>query len=185
QLRWGRAGPAGHSPWEDTVRRDSAGEAEESQGSPRNPRRDLFPGLLPARSQGLLPGQQRRLEPGRRHGDGDTVISGVPAPPGITHLRIGEARQSGNPEWRCAMRRILFLLFALALVPSLAAAAGPFEKPLKKTCAELQNDGWTAPVDPQTNKPAKAEMSIAGAMYLCMLTHTLKPAGSGHAPDMQ
>jgi len=83
------------------------------------------------------------------------------------------------------MRRILFLSFALALVPSLAAAAGPFERPLKKACAELQSDGWTAPVNPQTNKPAKAEMSIAGTMYLCMLTRTLKPAGSGHAPDMQ
>ena len=83
------------------------------------------------------------------------------------------------------MRRILFLSFALALVPALAAAAGPFEKPLRKTCAELRSDGWTAPVNPQTNKPAKAEMSIAGAMYLCMLTRTLKPAGPGHAPDMQ
>jgi hypothetical protein len=83
------------------------------------------------------------------------------------------------------MRRIFFLSFALALVPSLAAAAGPFEQPLKKTCAELRSDGWTAPVNPQTGKPAKAEMSIPGAMYLCTLTHTLKPAGSGHAPDMQ
>jgi len=83
------------------------------------------------------------------------------------------------------MRRILFLSFALTLIPSLAAAAGPFERPLKKTCAELRSDGWTAPVNPETKKPAKAEVSIAGAMYLCMLTHTLKPAGSGHAPDMQ
>jgi len=83
------------------------------------------------------------------------------------------------------MRRTLFLSFALALVPSLAAAAGPFERPLKKTCAELQSDGWTAPVDPLTKKPAKAEMSISGAMYLCVLAHTLKPAGTGHAPDLQ
>lgn len=82
------------------------------------------------------------------------------------------------------MRRILCLSFALVLVPSLAAAAGPFDGPLKKICAELQGGGWTAPTDPQTNKPGKAEMS-AGKVYLCMLTHPLKPAGSGHAPDLQ
>jgi hypothetical protein len=83
------------------------------------------------------------------------------------------------------MRRILFLSFALALISSLAAAAEPFGKPLQKICAELQSGGWTAPADPQTKKRGKAEMSIPGALYICMLAHELKPAGSGHAPDLQ
>lgn len=81
------------------------------------------------------------------------------------------------------MRRIL--LVALVLGLPLAADADPFGKTLPKTCAQLQREGWTAPIDPQTNKPGKAEMSISGVMYLCMLTHALKPAGSGHAPDLQ
>ena len=51
--------------------------------------------------------------------------------------------------------------------------------------AQLQSDGWTPPVDLQTNKPGKAEMALPRGLYLCMLTHALKPAGSGHAPDLQ
>jgi hypothetical protein len=81
------------------------------------------------------------------------------------------------------VRRILFV--SLALILPLAAVAEPFGKPLQKTCAQLQSDGWTAPIDLQTKKPGKAEMSISGVMYLCMLTHVLQPAGSGHAPDLQ
>ncbi len=81
------------------------------------------------------------------------------------------------------MRRILFA--SLALVLPLAAAAEPFGKTFQKTCAQLQSDGWTAPIDLQTKKPGKAEMNLPGVMYLCMLTHALKPAGSGHAPDLQ
>jgi hypothetical protein len=81
------------------------------------------------------------------------------------------------------VRRILFV--SLALVLPLAAAAEPFGKNLQKTCAQLQSDGWTAPIDLQTKKPGKAEMNIPGVMYICMLTHALKPAGSGHAPDLQ
>jgi hypothetical protein len=80
------------------------------------------------------------------------------------------------------MRRILFV--SLVFILPLAAAAEPFGKPLQKTCAQLQSDGWTAPIDLQTKKPGKAEMKISG-MYICMLTRALKPAGSGHAPDLQ
>jgi hypothetical protein len=49
-----------------------------------------------------------------------------------------------------ALRRILFV--GLALILPLAAAAEPFGKPLQKTCAQLQSDGWTAPIDPQTGR---------------------------------
>ncbi|MFL6231574.1 MAG: hypothetical protein ACJ76N_00400 [Thermoanaerobaculia bacterium] len=83
------------------------------------------------------------------------------------------------------MRRILFVSFALALIPSLAAAAEPFGKPLQKICAEFQSDGWTAPANPLTQKRGKAEMSIPGKLYICMLAREMKPAGSGHAPDLQ
>jgi hypothetical protein len=83
------------------------------------------------------------------------------------------------------MRRILFISFALALISSLAAAAEPFGKPLQKICAELQGGGWTAPADPRTNKPGKAEMKLPSPLYLCMLAKALPPAGSGHAPDLQ
>ena len=81
------------------------------------------------------------------------------------------------------MRRILFA--SLVLILPLSAAADPFAKPLQKTCAQLRSDGWTAPVDPLTNKPGKVEMDIPGAMYLCTLAQVLRPAGSGHAPDLQ
>jgi hypothetical protein len=81
------------------------------------------------------------------------------------------------------MKRILIVSLALGL-PFGAAAAEPFGKPLQKTCAQLQSEGWTAPVDPLTNERGKAEMSLGG-IYLCMLSHALKPAGTGHAPDLQ
>jgi hypothetical protein len=81
------------------------------------------------------------------------------------------------------MRRILFV--SLVLVLPLAAAADPFAKPLQKSCAQLRSDGWTAPIDLYTNKPGKDEIDIPGAMYMCTLTRALKPAGSGHAPDLQ
>jgi hypothetical protein len=81
------------------------------------------------------------------------------------------------------MRRILFV--SLVLILPLAAAAEPFGKTFQKTCAQLQGDGWTAPIDLQTKKPGKAEMNIPAIMYICMLTRELKPTGSGHAPDLQ
>jgi hypothetical protein len=81
------------------------------------------------------------------------------------------------------LRRTLFVSLVLSL--PLAAAAEPFGKPLQKTCAQLQSDGWTAPIDPQANKAGKAEMNLPRGLYLCTLTHVLKPAGSGHAPDLQ
>lgn len=81
------------------------------------------------------------------------------------------------------MRRILFVSLALSL--PLSASAQTFGKPLQKTCAQLRSDGWTAPVDPLTNKPGKAETNLPGVMYLCMLSRVLVPAGSGHAPDLQ
>jgi hypothetical protein len=83
------------------------------------------------------------------------------------------------------MKRMQFLVLALALLLPLAAVAEPFGKPLQKICAQLRSDGWTAPLDPETGKPGKSEMSVAGAIYMCMLSHELKPAGSGHAPDLQ
>jgi hypothetical protein len=83
------------------------------------------------------------------------------------------------------VRRILLVSFVLILIPSLAAAAEPFGKPLQKICADLQSDGWTAPADPLSKKRGKAEMSIPGKLYICMLAHEMKPAGSGHAPDLQ
>jgi hypothetical protein len=81
------------------------------------------------------------------------------------------------------MKRMLFV--ALALMLPLAALAEPFGKPLQKICAQLRSDGWTAPIDLETGKPGKSEMSISGVVYMCMLTHELKPAGSGHPPDLQ
>ncbi len=81
------------------------------------------------------------------------------------------------------MRGILFVSLALSL--PLAAVAEPFGKSLQKTCAQLQGDGWTAPINPQTNKPGKAEMKLPSPLYLCMLTKVLPAAGSGHAPDLQ
>jgi len=81
------------------------------------------------------------------------------------------------------MRRLLLL--SLVLVLPLTAAADPFAKPLQKACAQLRSDGWTAPIDLYTNKPGKAEVDVPGAMYMCTLTRALKPAGSGHAPDLQ
>jgi hypothetical protein len=81
------------------------------------------------------------------------------------------------------MKRIGFV--ALALLLPLVAAAEPFGKSFQKKCADLQADGWTAPTDVQTNERGKAEMSIPGVMYLCMLTRALPPVGSGHAPDLQ
>jgi hypothetical protein len=83
------------------------------------------------------------------------------------------------------MKNLLSVSLALALALPLAAAADPFRAPLQKTCAQLRGDGWTAPLDPQTHKPGTAEISIAGSVYLCSLTRTLKPAGAGHAPDLQ
>ena len=81
------------------------------------------------------------------------------------------------------MRRILFVSLALSL--PLSASAQPFGKPLQKTCAQLRSDGWTAPVNPLTNKPGKAEMNLPGVMYMCTLARVLPPAGTGHAPDLQ
>jgi hypothetical protein len=81
------------------------------------------------------------------------------------------------------MKRMLFV--ALALMLPLAAVAEPLGKSLPKMCAQLRSDGWTAPIDLETGKPGMAEMSISGVVYMCMLTHELKPAGSGHAPDLQ
>ncbi len=80
-------------------------------------------------------------------------------------------------------RTILFVSLALSL--PLAAASEPFGKDFHKTCAQLQGAGWTAPVNPTTKKPGKAEMEMGGVVYMCMLTHALKAAGSGHAPDLQ
>jgi hypothetical protein len=81
------------------------------------------------------------------------------------------------------LRGILFVSLALSL--PLSASAQTFGKPLQKTCAQLRSDGWTAPVDPRTNKPGKAETNLPGVMYLCMLSRVLPPAGTGHAPDLQ
>jgi hypothetical protein len=81
------------------------------------------------------------------------------------------------------MKRVLFA--ALALMLPIAAVAEPFGKPLQKMCAQLQGDGWTAAIDLRTGKPGTAEMSVSGVIYMCMLTHALPPAGSGHAPDLQ
>lgn len=81
------------------------------------------------------------------------------------------------------MKRMLFV--ALALMLPLAAVAEPFGKSLPKMCAQLRSDGWTAPIDLETGKPGMAEMSISGAVYMCMLMRELKPAGAGHAPDIQ
>jgi hypothetical protein len=81
------------------------------------------------------------------------------------------------------MRRILF--GGLALILPFAVAAEPFGKPLQKTCAQLQSDGWTARVDLRTGKPRPAEMNIPGVAYMCLLTHGLPPTGSGHAPDLE
>jgi hypothetical protein len=64
-------------------------------------------------------------------------------------------------------------------------AAESFGKSLQKKCARLQSDGWTAPIDLQTKKRGKAEWNFPGVMYMCTLTHGLRPAGSGHAPDLQ
>ena len=80
------------------------------------------------------------------------------------------------------MKRVLFV--ALALMLPLAAVAEPL-KPLRKICAQLRSDGWTAPTDLLTGRPGTAEMSISGAIYMCTLSRELKPAGSGHAPDLQ
>ena len=76
-------------------------------------------------------------------------------------------------------------VFAIAMVLATPLAAEPFGKSLQKACAQLQSEGWTAPIDPQTKERGKAEMSIPGAMYICTLEHVLRPAGSGHAPDLQ
>jgi hypothetical protein len=77
-------------------------------------------------------------------------------------------------------------LFAIALLLAAPlAAAEPFGKSLQKTCAQLQSEGWTPPIDLQTKERGKAEMSIPGALYICTLEHVLRPAGSGHAPDLQ
>jgi hypothetical protein len=81
-----------------------------------------------------------------------------------------------------AMKRMLFA--GLALMLPLAAVAEPL-KPLQKICAQLRSDGWTAPTDLLTGRPGTAEMSISGAIYMCTLSRELKPAGSGHAPDLQ
>lgn len=83
------------------------------------------------------------------------------------------------------MKRMLFAALAPALLLPLAAVAEPFGKPLQKICAQLRSEGWKAPLDPVTGKPGQSEMSISGAIYMCMLGHELKPAGSGHAPDLQ
>lgn len=54
------------------------------------------------------------------------------------------------------MRRILFVWLAFGL--PLAVAADPFGNPLQKTCAQLQSDGWAAPIDLRTGKPRQAEI---------------------------
>ena len=81
------------------------------------------------------------------------------------------------------MRSILLVSLALSL--PLAAAGEPFGKPVQQICAQLQKEGWKAPLDLQTKKPGKAEMEVRGVVYMCTLEHVLQPAGSGHAPDLQ
>ena len=79
--------------------------------------------------------------------------------------------------------KIAALCFLTAM--ALPAAAAPFAKNVPKVCAQLRKDGWTAPVDPSTNKPGEAEMIVPGVMYLCMVEHVLPAKGAGHAPDLQ
>jgi hypothetical protein len=81
------------------------------------------------------------------------------------------------------MRSLLFVSLALAL--PVAAAAEPFAKPLQQTCAQLQREGWTAPLNLRTQKPGKPEISVAGKIYMCTLMHALPHTGAGHAPDLQ
>jgi hypothetical protein len=72
-----------------------------------------------------------------------------------------------------------------ALWLAVPLTAGPLGKRIPKVCAQLQSDGWTAPVDLRTKKPGRAEMNIPGVMYMCTLEHLLTGKGTGHAPDLQ
>jgi hypothetical protein len=76
------------------------------------------------------------------------------------------------------------LLLAISILAALFPT--PLGKRLEKLCGVLQTQGWTVPVDPQTNKPGpKAEMRLGNLMYLCTLEHWLPGGGPGHAPDLQ
>jgi hypothetical protein len=78
---------------------------------------------------------------------------------------------------------IIAICFLLAL--SMPAAAQSLGKNVPKICAQLLKEGWTAPTDPLTNKPGKAEMIVPGVMYICMVEHELPTKGDGHAPGLQ
>src|SRR5258708_38197967 len=76
------------------------------------------------------------------------------------------------------------VLLALSILAALFPT--PLGKRVEKLCGVLQIQGWTVPVDPQTNKPGpKAEMRLGNLMYLCTLEHRLSGGGPGHAPDLQ
>jgi hypothetical protein len=79
--------------------------------------------------------------------------------------------------------KILAIYFLTAL--SMPAAAQSLGRNVPKMCAQLLKEGWTAPRDPLTNKPGKAEMNVPGVMYICMVEHQLPTKGDGHAPDLQ
>jgi hypothetical protein len=66
------------------------------------------------------------------------------------------------------------------------AAPDPFRNPSQETCAQLQRDGWTPPIDLVTGRPRNAEVTVPGlGVYYCALRRELKPAGSGHAPELE
>lgn len=75
---------------------------------------------------------------------------------------------------------------ALLVLLALPVTAATFPKSLHNVCAQLQKDGWTAPLDPLSGKPMQAEMDVRGVMYLCNLERVLPRAGgTGHPPDLQ
>ena len=78
---------------------------------------------------------------------------------------------------------ILAICFLAAL--AMPAAAQSLGKNVPKMCAQLLKEGWTAPADPLTGKPGKAEMNVPGVMYICMVEHELPTKGDGHAPGLQ
>lgn len=76
--------------------------------------------------------------------------------------------------------------FFLALSILAALFPTPLGKRLHQLCARMESEGWTAPVDPATNRPAaQAEMQASSVLYMCTLAQKLKGAGPGRSPDLQ
>jgi hypothetical protein len=82
-----------------------------------------------------------------------------------------------------SITNIIAICFLTAL--SMPTAAQSLGRNVPKMCAQLLKEGWTAPTDPLTNKPGKAEMNVPGVMYICMVEHELPTTGDGHAPSLQ